>query len=355
MIRYIFPVLLMALASLAAACAGGMGSRAPSPTADYRVETLVPGGPLHGAKGITFGPDGYLYVCSVYAQSVYRVDVTTGKVTVAVGPPHGESDDVAFSPDGTMAWTALPSGELRAQHPGGEPFVMAKKLPLINPLGYTDDGRLFAAQIGIDRFLEIDVSGEQPPRLIAKGIGHLNSFDINSDNQLYGPLAGIGTLARIDLATGKLTPIATDQSMLSAVELDADGQIYAVGWATGELFRFDENTGARTLIATLEPPLDNLAINAEGIYISLPASGRIVRIDPDTGAQSIIVPGNMGIPGGLALTAVDGKETLLVADDFAFRWVDTKTGKIWTTADLAEFIDPQICQRMLPPMTTSLC
>jgi DNA-binding beta-propeller fold protein YncE len=29
-----------------------------------------------------------------------------------------------------------------------------------------------------------------------------------------------------------------------------------------------------------------------------------------------------------------------VADDYAFRWVDTETGKIWATADLAEYMDP---------------
>ncbi len=328
---------LLALASLAAACSG---THATSASNGYQVETLVAGGPLHGAKGITFGPDGYLYVCSVYAQKIYRVDVSTGDVSVAVGAPHGESDDVAFGPDGLMVWSALPSAELRARYNDGEPFVMAAKLPLINPVGFTDDGRLFVAQIGIDRFLEVDVSGEQPPRLVAKGIGHLNSFDITADDQLYGPLAGIGTLTRIDLATGELTAVATGQDTLSAVELDADGQIYAVGWNTGELLRFDADTGAATLITTLEPPLDNLAINADGIYISQPAAGRIVLVNPDTGAQNIVVPGNLGIPGGLALTTVDGHETLLVADDFAFRWVDTDTGRVWATADLADFMDP---------------
>ncbi len=93
---YLLPLLI--LTSLITACSG---TRATS-TNGYQLQTLVAGGPLHGAKGITFGPDGYLYVCSVYAQTIYRVDVSTGEVTVAVGAPHGESDDVAFAPDGTM-------------------------------------------------------------------------------------------------------------------------------------------------------------------------------------------------------------------------------------------------------------
>ena len=92
---------LLFLTSLITACSSTTSTRVTSPNG-YQLQTLVAGGPLHGAKGITFGPDGYLYVCSVYAQTIYRVDVSTGEVTVAVGAPHGESDDVAFAPDGTM-------------------------------------------------------------------------------------------------------------------------------------------------------------------------------------------------------------------------------------------------------------
>ncbi|MDP6436013.1 MAG: PQQ-binding-like beta-propeller repeat protein [Gammaproteobacteria bacterium] len=327
---------LLLVAALSVAC-----TTAPRNTDPYRVETLVSGGPLHGAKGIRFGPDGGLYVCSVYAQTVYRVDVDTGEVTVAVGPPHGTSDDVAFAPDGTMVWTALPDGEIRALEPGGEPYVLADKLPLINPVNYTKDGRLFAAQIGLDRFLEIDTTGKEPPRLIAKGIGHLNSFEINADDQLYGPLAGIGTLARIDLASGEVTPVAEGQDVLSAVELNSRGEIYAVAWAKGNLLHVDESTGSTKLITTLAPPLDNLAIAPDDrIYISQPALGRIVRVDPATGEQTIVIPGNMSIPGGLALGTVDGRETLFVADDFGFRLVDTESGRLWVITDLSEFIDP---------------
>lgn len=307
----------------------------------YQVETLVSGGPMHGAKGITFGPDGHLYVCSVYAQRIYRVDISTGAVEIAVDAPYGESDDVAFSPTGTMVWSALPSAELRARDPNGEPFVLANKLPLINPLGYTRDGRLFAAQIGIDRFLEVDVKGDASPRLVMKGIGHLNSFEIDDNDQLYGPLAGVGTLARIDLNEEQLTPIAENLDTLAAVNLDSRGQIYAVGWNSGELLRFDPTDGTKTLITTLDPPLDNLAIDDNDmIYVSLPARGAIVRVDPATGTETEIVPGNMGVPGGLSISEHNGRETIFVADDFGFRLVDTESGDIWATTDLAEFMDP---------------
>lgn len=110
----------------------------------YRVESLVAGGPMYGAKGMTLGPDGMLYVGSIFSQSIYRIDVATGKVTTAVGAPDGEADDVAFGPDGTMVWTAMPSGEIRALQKDGSIVVLASGLPLINPIDFTTDGRLFA-------------------------------------------------------------------------------------------------------------------------------------------------------------------------------------------------------------------
>jgi sugar lactone lactonase YvrE len=332
------------IVTMGVACTTGTTNLASDPISGntaYRVETLVTGGPMHGAKGIAFGPDGYLYVCSVYAQSIYRVNVNTGEVTTEVPAPDGESDDVAFAPDGTMAWTALPSGEIRARRSGGEVFVVASGLPLINPLRFTADGRLFAAQIGIDRFLEIDIAGNQPPRLVARGIGHLNSFVITDDDQLYGPLAGIDTVARIDIETGAVTPVAEDLGTVSAVKLDSRGQLFAVGWSSGQLLRIDIESGAAEVVAVLEPPLDNLAIGPDDtIYVSQPARGAIVSVDPATGEQAEVVPGNLSLPGGLAMTLWQGRETLIMADDFGFRLVDTQSGAVSAIADLANFMDP---------------
>jgi len=332
-------VALVGFTAILAACTGNTPKQ-PVPPA-YSVETLVAGSPLHGAKGIRFGPDGALYVCSVVAQSLFRVNVVTGAVTTAVGAPHGECDDVAFAPDGTMAWTAMPSAEIRARRPAGEPYVLASKLPLINPLGYTADGRLYAAQIGIDRFVEIDVTGEQPPRLIAKGIGHLNSFDIDANQQLYGPLAGLEQIARIDLASGEVTIVSTGLGVLSAVKLDSKGRLYALGWDSGKLFRVNVETGTAEVITIIEPPLDSLAIDADDmLYVSQPARSAIVKVDPVSGEQTPVVTGKLGLPGGLAITTIDGKETLIVADDFAVRHIDPQTGEVWATVNLAEFMDP---------------
>lgn len=330
--------------TISAACTSDTANKEPDQTiggAPYRAEILVGGGPMHGAKGMTFGPDGMLYVGSVLSQTIYRVDVSNGEVETVVAAPDGEADDVAFAPDGTMAWTATPSGEIRALRTDGTSVLVASGLPLINPLGFTSDGRLFAAQIGFDRLHEIDVTGRTSPRLVAKGIGHLNSFEITADDTLYGPLSGIDQLARINVDTGTVSPIVEGLGMLSAVNLNSDGQIYAVAWSSGQLWRVDPDSGAAELVAELEPPLDNLAIGPDDtIYVSQPARSAIISIDPASGAQRTIVPGSMSLPGGLVVTVQQGRETLVVADDYAYRWVDTESGAVSATVKLGDFTYP---------------
>ncbi len=95
------------LATFSSACTTNSGP------ATAQLETLVPGSALHAPNGLTFGPDGYLYAGSVGAQTVFRIDVSNAAVEVVVPAPLGEADDVAFSPDGRLVWTALVAGEIR--------------------------------------------------------------------------------------------------------------------------------------------------------------------------------------------------------------------------------------------------
>jgi len=326
------------LAAFGAACSGG-------DDAPYRIETLVPGSALHAPNGITFGPDGMLYAGSVAAQVIYRIDVATGQVEIVVPMPAGEADDIAFAPDGTMVWTALIGGEIRALRADGAIDVIVSGKALINPVYFTTDGRLFSAQVGFDRLYEFpvdrDLKSTQEPRLVASKIGNLNSFEITADDSLYGPLSNIGTVAHIDIETGVVTPIAENLGMVVAVNLDSHGSIWAVDWASGNLWRIDPDGGQwrdPQLIATLEPPLDNLAIGPDDmVYVSRPAHSSIDRVDPNTGEHRSLITGHLAAPGGLAIMRHNGREALLVADGYAYRVVDTHTGAVTATFDIAEF------------------
>jgi sugar lactone lactonase YvrE len=325
-----------------------IGACMPSHNASVaQLQTLVPGSALHAPNGISFGPDGYLYAGSVGAQSIFRIDTRNGSVELVVPAPAGEADDVAFAPDGTLVWTALVAGEIRALRADGTVSTIVTDYALINPLDFSDDGRLFAGQIGFDRLHEFPLdehlvlSGE--PRLVASKIGNLNSFEISADNALYSPLSDKGEVARIDLDSGEVTSIASGLGTVVAVNFDAAGNLWAVDWVGGDLWRIargahQDEWQAPQRVATLQPPLDNLAVGPDGmIYVSRPAHSAIDRIDPANGEHSTLVAGHLAAPGGLAVTTHAGREALLVADGYGYRVVDTASGAVSSTFELTNF------------------
>lgn len=328
------------LVTFIGACTPGNGP------ATAQLETLVPGSALHSPNGITFGPDGHLYAGSVSAQTVFRIDVSNAAVEVVVPAPFGEADDVAFAPDGRLVWTALVGGEIRALQTDGTVTTVVSDYPLINPVYFTTDGRLFAAQIGFDRLYEFPVdeglalNGE--PRLVASKIGNLNSFEISDNNTLYGPLVNNSEVAEIDIETGKVTSIGGGLGTVVAVNLDAAGNVWAIDWVSGDLWRIakgdDNNWQSPQRITTLKPPLDNLAVGPDGmIYVSRPAHSAIERVDPATGQHTTLIDGYLASPGGMAITTQDGRETLLVADGYGYRAVDTQSGAVTSTFDITTF------------------
>ncbi|MDX2144300.1 MAG: hypothetical protein SFV19_13175 [Rhodospirillaceae bacterium] len=320
-----------AWAAVVCAALGG-GALAQS----YERSVLVPGiaGAVdgvspHGLAGMNFGPDGTLYVGSVISPGIYRVDVTTGTVERVVGAPEGEADDVAIAADGTLVWTAILAGELRARRPDGSVVTLAKNLPMINPVNFTHDGRLFTGQLGQpDVLLEADITGQAAPRVVAKGLGGINAFVGDGKNGLYVPMAERGAVGRVDLATGEATVIADGLGQPVAVKADSHGNLFTIDWTTGKITFVNPSSGETIRIATVAPPLDNLAIGPDDtIYVSRPSDNSIVAVNSDTGAQRVLIQGRLAAPGGLATIKRNGKPALLVTDAFGYRFVDAATGE----------------------------
>jgi sugar lactone lactonase YvrE len=301
----------------------------------YRVERLIPDSPVHGVNGMEFDSDGYLIASSMAGAEIYRIDVQTGQTETLVSAPQGLGDGLAIGPDGTMAWTALPAAEVRALRPDGEIVVLASGLSGINSIKFSRDGKLYAAQVRADDAVyEIDVNGEKPARLVARGMDcpadalcGLNSFDISDSNILYGPLMASGAITRIDLDDGKFSEAASGLDQPTGARLDSHGALYALNWLEGTLVRVDLETQAKEIVAKLPPPLDNLTIGPGGsVYVSNPVHNVIFAVNPDTGATQRILEGGLVMPGDVAIMQVDGRETLLVTGVFGYRQLDIETG-----------------------------
>ncbi|OPY99618.1 hypothetical protein A5906_28485 [Bradyrhizobium sacchari] len=303
----------------------------PSASAEnWEVTRLVPGSAFHGVHGLGIDKAGHLFAGSVAGAMLYEVDIASGTAKVAIPSPIGMADDIAFAPDGTMAWTGFLTGDLYSRRADGPIKKLASGLPGINSLAFRKDGRLYATTVFLgDTLYEIDVEGVKPPRQIMEKMGGLNGFEFGPDDKLYGPLWFKGQVARVDVDKAELTVVADGFKVPAAVNFDSKGNLFVVDTALGQLVRVDPKSGAKTMVAQLKPSLDNLAIDdKDQIYVSNMADNGIQQVDPATGQARQIIIGRLALPGGISVTSENGRDTIHVADVFAYRTVDGATGEV---------------------------
>lgn len=296
----------------------------------YEVTKLVPGSAFHGVHGLGIDKAGRLFAGSVAGAALYEVDRKNGTAKILIPTPEGMADDIAFAPDGTMAWTGFLTGDLYSRKADGPIKKLASGLPGINSLAYRKDGRLYATTVFLgDALYEIDVEGVKPPRMIMEKMGGLNGFEFGPDDMLYGPLWFKGQVAKVDVDKAELTVVADGFKVPAAVNFDSKGNLWVVDTALGQLVRVDPKTGAKKMVAQLKPSLDNLAIDdKDHIFVSNMADNGIQEVDPETGAAKQIIIGKLALPGGIGVVSDAGKDTIYIADVFAYRTVDGATGEV---------------------------
>src|SRR5436190_2773315 len=322
----------LALATTVAAIV--LGNTAGASAQSYEVTKLVPGSAFHGVHGLGIDKSGRLFAGSVAGAALYEVDRTNGTAKIAVPSPEGMADDIAFAPDGTMAWTGFLTGDLYSRKGDGPVKKLASGLPGINSLAFRKDGRLYATQVFLgDALYEIDVEGVKPPRKIMENMGGLNGFEFGPDDMRYGRLWVKGQVAKVDVDKAELSVVADGFKIPAAVNFDSKGNLFVVDTALGQLVRVDPKTGTKKMVAQLKPSLDNLAIDdKDRIFVSNMADNGIQEVDPETGAAKQVIIGKLALPGGIAVVTDGAKDTIYVADLFAYRTVDGATGEVTEVA-----------------------
>src|SRR3954465_12725036 len=318
----------LALATTVAAVV--LGNTAGASAQTYEVTKLVPGSAFHGVHGLGIDKSGRLFAGSVAGAALYEVDRTNGTAKIAVPSPEGMADAIAFAPGGTMAWTGFLTGDLYSRKGDGPVKKLASGLPGINSLAFRKDGRLYAPQVFLGGApYEDDGEGVKPPRKIMEKMGGLNGFEFGPDDMLYGPLWFKGQVAKVDVDKAELTVVADGFKIPAAVNFDSKGNLWVVDTALGQLVRVDPKSGAKTMVAQLKPSLDNLAIDdKDRIYVSNMADNGIQEVDAETGAAKQVISGKLALPGGIGVVTDGDKDTIYVADVFAYRTVDGATGEV---------------------------
>ncbi|MFT3815052.1 MAG: hypothetical protein QM740_17020 [Acidovorax sp.] len=315
----------LALVGLLAACAASGPTR---PTAWAAPEVLVKPSAFSGVHGLAVDKQGRLLAGTVAGSQMWEVNRQTGEARVFIAAPEGQSDDIAIGPKGEMAWTSFNQGVLRYRENDNAPMrVLAKGLPGINSVDFDKKtGQLYASQVFAgDALWEIDRTGQKAPRLIKKDMGGFNGFEVGPDGWIYGPLWFKHQVVKINPANGDMKVIADGFEIPAAANLDGKGNLWALDTHAGALVKIELATGKKTLATKLKTGLDNLAIAPEGtIYVSNMADNSVQAFNPATGELRTLTSGAVALPTALK---ADG-DKLWVADVFAFREVDLKTGQV---------------------------
>jgi sugar lactone lactonase YvrE len=300
---------------------------------ELQVRVLATGAHISGANGMHFSPDGRLYVASVLGSELVVLDPDTGAVLERLSDGVDGPDDVAFNADGDFYWTSILTGEVAGIRAAtGERVSAASLTPGVNPITFSDDGRLFVAQCFFDdKLYEVDPAGIEAPRLISDDLGPgcgLNGMDWGPDGRLYGPRWFQHQVVSFDVDEGDMRIEATGFQVPAAVKFDSHGVLHVLDSMAGAVIRVEG--GKQSVVADLEPGLDNIAFDTnDRLFVSSFVDGSVTRIDAD-GSQVELAPGGMAHPGGLTVFTSGDATQLLVADLHSLRAFDPQTGKaLW--------------------------
>jgi sugar lactone lactonase YvrE len=288
---------------------------------------LASGAEIAGANGILFSPDGLLYIASVIGSNITIIDPGSGSIINQLDATDGVigPDDLAFAEDGSYFWTSILTGEVGGFNADGEKVIAAQLGPGVNPITFSDDGRLFVSQCFFGTNLyEVDPKGKQPARLISDELGPgcgLNGMDWGPDDRLYGPRWFTGEIVSFNVDDNSMRVEATGFVTPAAVKFDNTGQLHVLDTGSGEVIKLDKDQ--KTVVATLTPGLDNFAFDKNNqLFVSSFTDGFVKRVEAD-GSLTTLLPSGMAHPGGITLLG----DKLVVADLHAIRFFDKNTGE----------------------------
>lgn len=281
------------------------------------------GGVMAGStNGISFAPDGTLWVANVLGATITQIDPDSGEILSRLTAADGVlfPDDVVVGPDYSIYWTDIGLGTVFRRLPDGTTFPLVLPIPgglnSANPLTLNDDGsRLWAAGCyggppANNAFVELDPTGaggiintlrEDIPGCASNGMSW-------NDGYLYSPQPFTDEILRLDPEAGAdQVPVVVTSgwSVPIGTAFDSHGDLYSLAQGAGEVVRIDiddpDTANNRTVLA--EIPVgwaDNIAINEDDrIFISSASDAAIVEVLA-SGKLRTVVPGEFQLPLGVA-------------------------------------------------------
>ena len=293
------------------------------------MQVLIEGSPLRGTNGAVWGPDGKVYLGSVWSNAAFIVDPDTGDMEKIEGS-HG-SDDVAFHPDGRLFFNWIVRGEVGVLDKDGKVSVAAKVKPGNDGIAISKEGRIFTSGLFLDvNLYEIYPDDDREPRMVAnQGQRMSNAMMFGPDGKLYGSSWVTGEALQIDMETGATLMVGQGKgAILSAAKFNSKGELHVMDTKNGVIYKVNrENYSFEEIDQTPHPATDNFFFSPDDRIFNTSSGDGYLHEMTGEDTYRVVIPGGLGLSGGVALIEDEGKANLVVVDIFAIRKMDPETGK----------------------------
>ena len=217
------------------------------------VGVFASGGGLDNPVGLTFGPDGNLYVANDVTDQVLRYDGTTGAFlgVFASGGGLDAPRQVNFGPDGNLYVASGATNQILRYDGTTGAFldVFASGGSVNGPTSFTfaPDGDLYVGSVLNDRVKHFDgTSGAFIGNFII-GINGPHDLAFAPDGFVLVTAAFTSRISRHDPVTGvKLGDLVVDAALSAPLGMvfDGVGNLYVANQGTDEVRRYDVATGS---------------------------------------------------------------------------------------------------------------
>jgi len=288
------------------------------------------------APAVELSPGDILVTCGYGPpedEGVFLVDLVTGAQDRIV--PGVRPDGIAVDSNGDLIFSVWDTGRIVRFHPDSETLeVVSAGGLLVVPYGLdiAEDGTIFVVANGISSVVAIHpVTGSQ--RLVTTG-GLLDgvldlTIDTNGDlllaqGQIPGGVKGV---IRVDPITGSQALVSSGGSFLQpfGVGVAPDGRLFVADPTSGAIFEVNRLTGAQSLLSgggLLRDP-SGVAFAANGDLLIADIRNGVIRIDPSSGAQTVVSTGGHFERGNTYRLAVVPEPPILPVDIDIRPWGDT--------------------------------
>ncbi|HXV60677.1 MAG TPA: NHL repeat-containing protein [Vicinamibacteria bacterium] len=278
---------------------------------------------LAGPVGLTFGPDGHLYVAAGDSNRILRYDGGTGApIDVFIEDPRLESPgNIAFGPHGGLYVADAVRNQILRYDLETRAFdrVAAEGQGLDGPVSFTfgPDDDLYVGSVQTHQILRYDGETGQPLGVFAStALAGPQDVNFGPDGHLYVSDAFTGLLLRFHGERGELLDVFVDDPALVSplgFTWGRDGRLYVAEPEGNRVRRYDGLTGAFVDVYIAGEMLASasfLAFEAvrDGVHLD--------RIEDATGTGKFVVTGST--PGGrvaMVFGTPDGETSIRECDD----------------------------------------